>query len=65
MEQGSVVGGMTGVLEPEQRFEEEYSLGIIKVVATVKGGVTVELFNPNHNPARIYRDSTVGKLRPA
>ena len=38
VEQASVVGGMTGVLEPEQRFEERYSLGIIKVVATVKEG---------------------------
>ena len=49
-----------------QRFEEEYSLDIIKVVATVKeGGVPVRLFNPNHEPARIYRGSTVGKLCPA
>ena len=66
VEQGSVVGGMTGVLESEQRFEERYSVGIIKVVATVKeGGVPVRLFNPNHKPARIYRGSTVGKLCPA
>ena len=66
VEQASVVGGMTGVLEPEQRFEERYSLRIIKVVATVKeGGVPVRLFHPNHKPARIYRGSTVGKLCPA
>ena len=67
VQQGGVVGGSTGVLESEQRFQDGYSLCIIKVVAMVKEiGIPLRLFNPKHkHAARIYRGSSVGKLCPA
>lgn len=65
VEQVSVIGATTGVLEPEPRFEERYSLGVIKVMATVKeGGIPAQLFNPHHKAVKIYRGSTVGNPCP-
>lgn len=65
VERGTVVDDMTGVLEPELRFVERYSIGIIKVVATVKNGcIPVRIFNFQANPRRIYRGSTMGNLFP-
>ena len=62
---GSVVNDTTGVLEPETRFEERYSTGILKVVATVKrGSIPVRVFNAQDKLRRIYRGSTIGQLCP-
>ena len=49
VDRGSVIDRMTGVLEQENRFEERYSTGILKVVA---------------KPRRIYRGSTIEQLCP-
>ena len=54
VDRGSVIDRMTGVLEPENRFEERYSTGILKVVATVKDGtIPIRIFNPQAKPQRI------------
>ena len=65
VDRGSVIDRMTGVLEQENRFEERYSTGILKVVATVKDGtIPIRIFNPQAKPRRIYRGSTIGQLCP-
>lgn len=61
----SVVNEMTGVLEPEKRFEERYSTGVLKVVATIRNEtIPVRVFNPQEKPRRIYRGSTVEEFCP-
>ena len=65
VEEASVIGKTTGILEAETRFEERYALGIIKVVATVnKDWILVRVFNPQSTPVRIYKGSTIWKLCP-
>ena len=61
----TTVEEMTGVLEPEVRFEKRYAVGIIKVAATVaKGTIPVRIFNSNSKPRRVYLCSTIGNLIP-
>ena len=63
VDRGTTVDHMSGVLEPELRFEERYSIGIFKVAATVTNGtIPVRLFNSQSQ--RIYRGSTMGNLVP-
>ena len=65
IDQGSAVEAQSGVLEPEPRFEERYSVGTLKVVATVREGlIPVRVFNPLDTPRQIYRGSSVGDICP-
>ena len=65
VEKSSIVDKTTGVLEPEQRFEERYAAGIIKVAETVKNGtIPVRMLNPHPKALRMYKESTVGQLYP-
>ena len=51
---GGLMENETGVLEPEEKFERRYAVGI-KVVATANNGVIpVRMFNPHSKPAEWY-----------
>ena len=65
IDQGSPEEAQSGVLESELRFEEQYSVGTLKVVATVREGlIPVRVFNPLDTPRRIYRGSPEGDVCP-
>ena len=63
VENGSIWNQHSGVLEPKEEFERRYSIGIIKVAATINNGmIPIRVFNPSDKPRRVYRASNVGKF---
>ena len=60
---GSLWNQRSGVLEPKEQFERRYSVGIIKVAASINNGtIPVRVFNLNDKPRRMYRGSNVGQF---
>ena len=57
--------GTTGIVEPLQRFEEKYKLGLVRVAATVTNGeVPVRVINQSNDSIHVWKGSSVGQLFP-
>ena len=54
-----------GVVEPESKFSERFSVGALRTAVTVKDGqIPVRVFHCLNKPLKIYRCSSVGDLHP-
>ena len=63
--QGAVKEGQTGILEPDEKFENKYLAGIIKVTANVNNGtIPVRFFNPLIKDVKVWRGNSVGTFCP-